>query len=1224
MNETPVNETPVNELPVNELPVNETPVNELGFDDLAATVPALGSITLASIPLLRPGGWIAALTGTPLAGVPLQNVTLRDYYALPASVNPETRTVNPIPPIQLGELDLSRSPLGSLPASALVLANVKLSDMRSLDTWCQAFGTAYCSSPTSLTNETVMAAALQGAPVNETPVNETPVNEIPVNEVPVNETPVNEVPVNELPVNETPVNELPVNETPVNEIPVNELILENTPVNETPVNELPVNEIMARNATVADSPVNEIPVNELATPSAVIACSTQQTPPQGSVNCGTATLGQAYTAGAILPGVTLGDLRRAAGPSPNVFDEITLGDLNYWGDASHGDEITLRELIDSLEDGSITLGDYFLLILRSPTAQQGLAWEQLNLFASGLPAFATNGPTLPYEASFAVQPGPGNASGSAEVDVDVTLPSGFLYAPGSSKLAQSPAGCGGASQIGDPGEIVLADGGRKLTWTVDTVVGNGYVICFTARPGLILGPQAASLDVTPFSGTDVPAPGSNLTVDETFPSNDTPVTGQPIDTAAFLLSYVTSADDVDYYRYDPAVKPAVGSRVTVHLSHLPADYDLVVYGPQQTQLRPPSSTGVPLDGEPLLDDGFDLSHTTDPLPSQTLDDLHLQQNLPLVGVSANRNDDPEDVVFTYDGVGPYIIQVTGYDGATSARPYMLRVTTAAVPAPATVPPRPSGTTQGPVLPSPLPAGLKTVFLVNRQQLAGQYGDTLAASVISTIQSNLAALSNLGFPSVILSVDRYAPVQAAYAAWNASPGDPVKANAVVAAINAVVDQQIRSQANAAGFKYLVLVGGDAVFPQARLGDFTSIANEASYASTFGPNSDLFSALRLGNFLSDDPYGDVNPVPYLDRQLYIPELAVGRLVETPAQMIGAIGRFVSFSGRLDPTTALTTGYDFLTDGAQRVKASLDARVGATRSDQLINETWDKNQLMAKLLPTGGAPSIVSLNGHADHFRFQPPLGATGATRPPLFSTADLAASTSSRTNRLIFSMGCHAGLNVADSIVTAGTSVSTIDWPQAYMGWATGATPDQNAKTLGVGAYLGNTGFGYGDTYIVAYSEEVNGLFAQRIAAGSAVGDALVGAKQEYFGGRGVFGVYDEKAMGEFTLYGLPMWSVSGPSGGAAPTPAAAPADTGTTAFAAKASARRPRRRLRRSRIRRPGSTPRRSTWIRSSTRRTRSRPASSGRARTACRSRICGRSSRSCTSRCPERRRTARC
>ncbi len=120
---------------------------------------------------------------------------------------------------------------------------------------------------------------------------------------------------------------------------------------------------------------------------------------------------------------------------------------------------------------------------------------------------------------------------------------------------------------------------------------------------------------------------------------------------------------------------------------------------------------------------------------------------------------------------------------------------------------------------------------------------------------------------------------------------------------------------------MLVGGDAVFPYARLGDFTAIANESNYASTFGPNSDLFSSLRLGNFLSDDPYGDVNPVPYLNRQLYIPELAVGRLVETPAQMIGAIGRFVSFSGRLDP-------HDRADDGLRLPHRRSAAREGFAR--------------------------------------------------------------------------------------------------------------------------------------------------------------------------------------------------------------------------------------------------------------------------------------------------------
>ena len=1152
VNETPVNETPVNELPVNELPINETPVNELGFDDLAASVPALGDITLASIPLLRTGGWIAALSGTPLAGAALQNVTLRDYYALDPSVNPETRTSpDPIEPITLADLDLSHSPLGSLPGSAVVLANVELSWMRPLDVWCRLFGTVYCSSPTALTGQTVMSSALQGAPVNETPVNElpvneTPINELPVNEVPVNETPVNEVPINELPVNETPVNELPVNETPVNETPINELPVNETPVNETPVNELPVNEIMAANSSLSNSPVNELPVNELATPNDVIDCNI--------VNCATATLKQAYDAGAIRPGVTLGDLRRAAGDPPNVFDEITLGELHYFGD------ITLRELIDSLPDDTFTLGDYFLLVLRSPTAQQGLAWEQLDIFGSGLAAFATGGPTVPYQASFDVQPGPGGVSGPYDIDVDATLPQGFVYVPGSSKMFQNPGTCGVSTPIADPGETVLPSGQRSLAWTVPTVVGNGYTVCFTARPGLTLGPQAAGLDATPVGGTTVSSAPRNITVGETFEPNDTPATGQPITTDEFLLSYVTSASDVDYYTYNPAVPPAAGSRVTVHLSHLPADYDLVVYGPSTTALRPPSSTSVPLDGAPLTDDGADLTHTSDPLPSQTLDDLNLQPGLPLVGVSASRNTDPEDIVFTYDGAGPYTIQVTGYNGATSAKPYMVRVATTPPPTTSTVASRTAGTTVGPAL--TLPSGLNTVFVVNRTQLAGRYTDAAAGSVITTLQNNLTAFANLGFPSTILSVDRFPNVQTAYANWNANPGDPALANAVVAAINNVVDLQVRQQPNGAGLKYLVLVGGDQVIPFARLGDFTALANESGYAATFGTNTDLFATLRLGNFLSDDPYGDVNPVPYLNRQLYVPELAVGRLVETPAQIIGAIGRFVSFSGQLDPQTALTTGYDFLTDGAQAVKGSLDGRLG-NGSDSLISNTWDRSQLLAKLLPatTAGMPALVSLNGHADHYRFQPPAGATGTTRPPLFSTADLSASASPRTNRLVFSMGCHAGLSVADSIVTAGTSVSTIDWPQAYMGWDTTATPDQNAQQLGVGGYLGNTGFGYGDTYVVAFSEELNRLFAQRIVAGSAVGTALVGAKQEYFGGRGVFGVYDEKAMAEFTLYGFPMWSVTGPTGtqaAAAPTAnalttkASSPAPTAITAPTAPAA------------------------------------------------------------------------
>ena len=130
-----------------------------------------------------------------------------------------------------------------------------------------------------------------------------------------------------------------------------------------------------------------------------------------------------------------------------------------------------------------------------------------------------------------------------------------------------------------------------------------------------------------------------------------------------------------------------------------------------------------------------------------------------------------------------------------------------------------------------------------------------------------------------------------------------------------------------------------------------------------------------------------------------------------------------------------------------------------------------------------------------------------------------------------MGCHAGLSVGDALVAQ----QVLDWPQGYS--REGAT------------YLGNTTFGYGDTNVVAYSEELNRLLAEQVRAGGQIGDALRLAKNEYFSTRGVFGVYDEKAMAAFTLYGMPMWSIGAPTqpasvvtGGIQPLEAASGAST----------------------------------------------------------------------------------
>ena len=76
-----------------------------------------------------------------------------------------------------------------------------------------------------------------------------------------------------------------------------------------------------------------------------------------------------------------------------------------------------------------------------------------------------------------------------------------------------------------------------------------------------------------------------------------------------------------------------------------------------------------------------------------------------------------------------------------------------------------------------------------------------------------------------------------------------------------------------------------------------------------------------------------------------------------------------------------------------------------------------------------------------------------------------------------MGCHAGLNVSDAFLPSGTP---------RLGAA--------VRGRGRGRYLANTGFGYGDSDNVAYSEDLNARFASNLADGMTAGAAFADAKQ----------------------------------------------------------------------------------------------------------------------------------
>ena len=210
----------------------------------------------------------------------------------------------------------------------------------------------------------------------------------------------------------------------------------------------------------------------------------------------------AFAASAIYPDATLGDLRACLPPA--ALASWTIADLRDYKIVVSNPPLvtrpmTIGDLLESLpQPNNFTLADVLLLVLGSPNGAQGLSFESLNLFDTGLPEIATGGSTIDYRAQFDVQPNGGPAGGLDPVDRHVhaaarlPLRAGKLEA-GLERRHRAPT----PTPTGDPASATLGDGRLELTWTLDTTVGSGYAVCFTARPGILLGPQAASLTVDP-------------------------------------------------------------------------------------------------------------------------------------------------------------------------------------------------------------------------------------------------------------------------------------------------------------------------------------------------------------------------------------------------------------------------------------------------------------------------------------------------------------------------------------------------------------------------------------------------------------------------------------------------------------------------------------------------------------------------------------------------------
>jgi len=457
------------------------------------------------------------------------------------------------------------------------------------------------------------------------------------------------------------------------------------------------------------------------------------------------------------------------------------------------------------------------------------------------------------------------------------------------------------------------------------------------------------------------------------------------------------------------------------------------------------------------------------------------------------------LTFTAPATGAYFIRVRHFNPAQTGDGTEYRLSVLGAPPPTPTPsPTPTPTATPTPTPTPAPHAHKTLILVNTPRMAALYGQAAADALLARIYT---LADHAQVQGAVIEVANDAAVAAAYTAWTASPTallDTAKANAVASAVRNLALTFLNSGPNV---EYVVLVGGDQVIPHRRVPEGTVSVAEQTYATRATANTTLWAAVNDNMILTDDYYVDREPTLWQGRELYIPDYAIGRLVETPTEIAGQIDLFLA-NPVLNGNRALVTGYDFVFDVAQAV-GLLVKNDGFTTDDTLIGSSWPGAAQRSKMLNTTPSFHFQSINTHADHQSFGAPDNDKVTASQVVTGTSDLARA-------VVFSVGCHAGFNDSGSL----------DLAQAY------------AQRGAI--FVGNTGYGWGGNGVV-YSEKLMRNFAYNLLSGTSarMGKALAAAKKKYYQTESLnFGPYDEKVMMQAVFYGLPMYEITS-SGSLAP-------------------------------------------------------------------------------------------
>ena len=380
------------------------------------------------------------------------------------------------------------------------------------------------------------------------------------------------------------------------------------------------------------------------------------------------------------------------------------------------------------------------------------------------------------------------------------------------------------------------------------------------------------------------------------------------------------------------------------------------------------------------------------------------------------------------------------------------------------------------------------------------------------QSNMTAVVKR------MNLDTPTAVKTARTTWIGNDDSVANTNAYVTAIDNYIESL--KQGVYPNLQYVIFVGAHEVIPmKARpADDMDSPYKESEWASGLPQTSGYFYSLyhdtsggaTRGHYLTDSIYGDLSYINngYGDDNELIPELAVGRLVETPSQISTLLDNYMASNATFSRSNMASIASNDYMDGGQAAANHM----GASADTALIQSTFNTSLVPPKI---NANDDFVYLAGHGNYNYIA--RGFMAGSHATEGDTEELNANLS---DAVIVASGCHNGVNFGN---------------KRYHDYAANTTygefPERFANK-GVGIYLGSTGYtwisGSGSSTNTAHngwSEKLATHFINHLlndGMWTTAGKAYKAAVNEYVSDYGGVGNPHRRVLAIATLYGIPNY------------------------------------------------------------------------------------------------------